>query len=204
MELAGTYLVNTSDLDVAATLLRPEYGHMRIARAAPDAQPWIRIWRTRVGPMTLDDADITSEVRYDVDAPQGILLCRIRAGVVEFTAGESRRRYRRGDMVAVLADGTPMTVVMKEVRCDLVSFAPSLLDEMARLEGAALCGMPHKHFSDPVTPSAGQQAADVIDHIRRFIANNPLVAHEPLVANSAARYLVATILTAFPRETLAL
>jgi hypothetical protein len=203
MELAGTYLVNTSDLDVAATVLGLEYGRMRIARAAPDVQPWIRIWRTRVGPMTLDDADITSDVRYDVDAPQGIMICRIRAGVVVFTAGESRRTFGRGDMVAVVADGVPMTVVMKEARCDLVSFAPSLLDEMASLDGAApLCGAALKRFSDPITPSAGQQAADVIDHIRRFIANNPLVAHEPLVAGSAARYLVATILTAFPRETL--
>lgn len=204
MELAGTYLVNTSDLDVAATALGPEYGCMRIARAAPDAQPWIRIWRTRVGPMTLDEADITSEVRCDVNAPQGILICRIRAGVVEFAAGESRISFSRGDMVAVVADGTPMTVVMREVRCDLISFAPSLLDEMAKLDGTAPCSIPLQHFSEPVTPSAGQQAADVIDHIRRFIANNPLVAHEPLVADSAARYLVATILAAFPRETLAL
>ncbi|MDA2895091.1 hypothetical protein PDG61_29550 [Mycolicibacterium sp. BiH015] len=203
MDLAGTYLVNTSDLDVASAILGPEYGHMSITRANPEAQPWIRIWRTRVGPMTLDDADITSDVRYDVDAPQGILLCRIRAGVVEFTAGEFHRTFRRGDMVAVVADGTPITVVMKEARCDLVSFAPALLEEMATLDGAALCGTPLKRFSDPITPSAGQQAADVIDHIRRFIANNPLVAHEPLVANSAARYLVATILTAFPKETLA-
>lgn len=74
---------------------------------------------------------------------------------------------------------------------------------MASLDGAVpLCGTTLKRFSDPITPSAGQQAADVIDHIRRFIANNPLVAHEPLVADSAARYLVATILTAFPRKTL--
>lgn len=204
MDLAGTYLVNTSDLDVAAAILGPEYGHMSIVRPNPDAQPWIRIWRTRVGPMTLDDADITSDVRCEVDAPKGILLCRIRAGVVEFTAGEFRRTFRRGDMVAVVADGMPMTVTMKEARCDLVSFAPSLLEEMATLDGAALCGTPLKLFSDPITPSAGQQAADVIDHIRRFIANNPLVAHEPLVAGSAARYLVATILTAFPRETLEL
>lgn len=203
MEQAGTYLVNTSDLDVAATMMGPDYGRMRIERATPEAQPWIRIWRTRVGPMTLDDADITSDVRYDVDGPQGILICRIRAGVVEFTAGDCRKTYRRGDMVAVVADGMPMTVVMKEARCDLVSFAPSLLSEMASLDGAVpLCGTTLKRFSDPITPSAGQQAADVIDHIRRFIANNPLVAHEPLVADSAARYLVATILTAFPRKTL--
>ena len=108
-----------------------------------------------------------------------------------------------GQPVTVKFDGMPMTVVMKEARCDLVSFAPSLLSEMASLDGAVpLCGTTLKRFSDPITPSAGQQAADVIDHIRRFIANNPLVAHEPLVADSTARYLVATILTAFPRKTL--
>lgn len=202
MDLAGVYLVNTSDLDDAAAIMGSEYGRMRITRASTDAQPWIRIWRTRVGPMTLDDAEIMSDIRYEVDAPAGILLCRIRAGVVEFAAGESRRSFKRGDMVAVVADGTAMTVVMREARCDLISFAPSLLDEMATLDETDRCGAPIKRFSDPISPSAGQQVADVIDHIRTFIANNPLVAHEPLVAGSAARYLVATILTAFPLETL--
>ena len=202
MDLAGSYLVNTSDLDEAAAILGSEYGHMRIARATTDTQPWIRIWRTLVGSMTLDDLDITSDVCYDLDAPEGILLCRVRAGAVEFTVDECCVSFERGAMVAVAADGAAMTVVMKDARCDLISFSPSLLTEMGKLGGATPCGMPLKRFSVPVSQSAGQQVADVIDHIRTFIANNPLVARESLVSGSAARYLVATMLAAFPAEVI--
>ncbi|MFB1297861.1 hypothetical protein ACAG24_020320 [Mycobacterium sp. pW049] len=203
MDLAGTYLVNTSDLDEAATILGSEFGTMRISRVNPQAPPWIRIWRTRVGPTTLDDCDIISDVRYEMDAPAGILVCRVRAGAVEFTAGESCRTFRRGDMVAVVGDGTAMTAVMREARCDLITVAPWLLTEMAAMDDESRCGTALNTFSDPISPSAQQQAADVIDHIRTFIANNPLAAHDPLVAGSAARYLVASILTAFPLEALA-
>ncbi|MDG4668613.1 hypothetical protein [Mycobacterium sp. 236(2023)] len=202
MELAGTYLVNTSDLDEAATILGPEYGRMTITRSATDSQPWLRIWRTLVGSMTLDDLDMTSDACFELAEPEGIVLCRIRAGAVEFHVDDCHIAFERGDLVAVAADGAKMMVVMRDARCDLISFSPSLLAEMGKLEGATPCGTPLNRFSVPASQSAGQQVADVIDHIRRFIANNPLVERKSLVSGSAARYLIATILAAFPAEVL--
>ncbi len=202
MNLAGNYRVNTSDLGEAAAILGAEYGSMRIARATQDAQPWIRIWRTRVGPVTFDDVDISSDIRYEIGNSHGVLLCRIRAGDVDFGFGRQRRSFGRGDMVVLAADGETMTGVLSEARLDLVSFDKSMLDELADLGYAVPCGTPLQHFATPINPSAGQQVADVIDHIRRFVANNPMVAHESLVAISAARYLAATMLMAFPGAAL--
>ncbi|PRC45347.1 hypothetical protein C6A85_95620, partial [Mycobacterium sp. ITM-2017-0098] len=84
MYVPGHYLVNTSALSDAEPILAKAYGRMTVAHAATDAEPWIRIWRTQVGPVTLDDAEITSAIRCDMDAPTGVLLCRVRAGSVEF------------------------------------------------------------------------------------------------------------------------
>ena len=195
MYVPGHYLVNTSSLGEAEEILGKAYGRMRIARAASDAEPWIRIWRTRVGPMTLDDAEISSAIRCELDAPTGVLLCRVRAGSVEFRTGD-HRCYERGDVVAIVSDGGAMASVMTDARCDLVSFAPSFLAEAAAAFGSCPGNM--RRFALPVSPSAGQLVSDVIDHIRHFIANNPHVASEPLVVTSAARYLMAAALTAFP------
>lgn len=60
MYVPGSYLVNTADLSEAEAILGNAHGKMRIAQAATDAEPWIRIWRTRVGPVTFDDAEISS------------------------------------------------------------------------------------------------------------------------------------------------
>ncbi|MGQ9407602.1 hypothetical protein [Mycolicibacterium gilvum] len=199
MDVSGRYLVNTSDLDEASGMLAATYGQMRIsATAQTSAHPWIRIWRTRVGPMTLDDAEITADIHYEMEAPQCVLLCRIRAGSLDLRIGDQVTSFGRGELIAVVADGASMEGVARHTRCDLVTFDRRLWGEVTAERGDHRFGNPLKRFSSPVNPSAGQQVADVIDHIRRFVANNPLVAREPLVAGSAARYLAATMLTAFP------
>ncbi|PRC55135.1 hypothetical protein C6A85_38755, partial [Mycobacterium sp. ITM-2017-0098] len=80
-----------------------------------------------MGPVTLDDAEITSAIRCDMDAPTGVLLCRVRAGSVEFRTGDHLSVYERGDVVAIVSDGVSMTSVLTHARCDIVSFAPSFL-----------------------------------------------------------------------------
>jgi hypothetical protein len=191
----GHYLVNTSELSEAEEILCKPYGPLTIAREASEAEPWIRIWRTSVGPMTLDDAEITSAIRCEVQEPSGVILCRVRAGRVEFHA-DDHRCYERGDVVAIVNDGLPISSVLTHARCDVVSFAPSFLAEAATTFGD--CSRIMKRFALPISPAAGQLVSDIIDHIRHFIANNPQVAGEPLVNTSAARYLMAAVLTAFP------
>ncbi len=199
MDVAGRYLVNTSDLDEAAAALACSYSPMRIfADTQATANPWVRIWRTRVGPMTLDDAEISSGIRYEMAAPQGVLLCRVRAGTVDFSIGEHVASFGRGDLVAVVADGIAMAGTLRQARLDLITFHRALWGEVTAQHGDRRFIHPLSRFAAPVNPSAGQQVVDVIDHIRKFVANNPLVAREPLVAGSAARYLAATMLTAFP------
>lgn len=198
MYLPGHYLVNTSSLGDAETILSRAYGPMTIAHAATDAEPWIRIWRTRVGPVTLDDAEISSAIRCELDAPTGVLLCRVRAGRVEFRARDHRGVYERGDVVAIVGDGAAMTSVLTDARCDIVSFDRSFVAEASPEFSGSGCLEGMHHFAVPVSATAGQLVADVIDHIRHFIANNAQVASERLVVDSAARYLMAAALTAFP------
>lgn len=199
MDVSGRYVVNTSDLDEASGILAATYSRMRISPCThTNAHRWIRIWRTRVGPMTLDDAEITADIHYELDAPQCVLLCRIRAGSLDLRIGDQVTSFGRGELIAVVADGASMEGVARQTRCDLVTFDRTLWGEVTAERGDRRFGSQLKRFSSPINPSAGQQVADVIDHIRRFVANNPLVAREPLVAGSAARYLAATMLTAFP------
>ncbi|PRC46273.1 hypothetical protein C6A85_90915, partial [Mycobacterium sp. ITM-2017-0098] len=112
--------------------------------------------------------------------------------------GDHLSVYERGDVVAIVSDGVSMTSVLTHARCDIVSFAPSFLDEAATEFSESGCPAGMQRFALPVSASAGQLVADVIDHIRHFIANNAQVASEPLVVGSAARYLMAAALTAFP------
>ena len=203
MYIPGSYLVNTSDLSEAEAILGKAYGPMRITQAATDPEPWLRIWRTRVGPVTLDDAEISSAIRCEIDAPSGVVLCRVRAGRVDFSVDGHESSYERGDVVAIASDGMAMTGVMTHARCDVVSFDRNFLSEAAK-DWDGECSQPAQRFSRPDSPPAGQLVADVIDHIRHFIANNAQVAGEPLIVGSAARYLMATALTAFPSAAFAI
>jgi hypothetical protein len=198
MYVPGHYLVNTSALGHAASVLGKAYGRMTIAHTAAEGDPWIRIWRTQVGPVTLDDAEITSAIRCEMASPTGVLLCRVRAGRVEFRADDRLSTYERGDVVAIACDGAAMTSALTHARCDIVSFDRGFLAEAATEFSASGCPQGMQRFARPVSPTAGQLVADVIDHIRHFIANNAQVASEPLVVGSAARYLMAAVLTAFP------
>lgn len=204
MYVPGHYLVNTSALGDAETILGRAFGGMTIAETGAEAEPWIRIWRTQVGPVTLDDAEITSTIRCDLGAPAGALLCRVRAGRVEFRGGDHRCAYERGDVVAIICNGAAMASVLTNARCDVVSFDPEFLAEAGtEFSGSSFAQGMHR-FARPVSPTAGQLVADVIDHIRHFIANNAQVASDPLVVGSAARYLLAATLTAFPRAAFGL
>ena len=203
MYIPGNYLVNTSNLSAAEEILGKAYGRMRITHAASDSEPWLRIWRTRVGPVTLDDAEINSTIRCEIEAPRGVVLCRVRAGRVEFDVDGQRTSYERGDVVAIASDGMVMSGVMANARCDLVSFDRTFVNQAAKDFGDGESARPTQRFARPDSPPTGQLVADVIDHIRHFIANNAHVAGEPLIVGSAARYLMATALTAFPTAAFA-
>lgn len=200
MSIAGHYLVNTSNLGQAEDILGKAYGRVTIAPNGAEAEPWIRVWRTRVGPATLDDAEISSSIRYELDTPNGVALCRVRAGRVDLRTDDHVGSYGRGDVMAVVGDGVTMTGVLADARCDIVSFDPSVFDDGAVAARHLDCPAAIKRVASPVSASAGQLVADVIVHIRHFIANNPQVSGEPLVVASAARYLLATAMTAFPRS----
>lgn len=79
----------------------------------------------------------------------------------------------------------------------IVSFDQTFLGEAAPDFSTGGCPEDMKRFALPVSSSTGQLVADVIPDIRHFIANNPQVGGEPLIVGSAARYLMATALTAF-------
>ena len=73
VDTPGRYLVNSADLDEAAKILGMAYGPVQLAEASAGTETRIRIWRTRVGPITLDDAEI-SDIRFAMDSARGVMV----------------------------------------------------------------------------------------------------------------------------------
>jgi len=77
-----TVLLDTDDLAKAEQVLGQTYGAVRISGTPSDATH-LRISRRSLGPLCMDEAEISYDISYDADSSEKIYLCRVRSGLIE-------------------------------------------------------------------------------------------------------------------------
>ncbi|MGO8767557.1 MAG: helix-turn-helix transcriptional regulator [Mycobacterium sp.] len=199
-----TVLFDTTDLGEAEEKLSANFARVKLATPAGEDPTRLRMLRSTIGSMTLDDTYLSCDVNYRMEPPGGVLLCRGYSGVVEGQHPHHPRVAVGTGQVAALGalDGVPVVGEGHRAHLMVVSIDRGLLSEVAATH--ALCDVEPVRLTGQaaVSPEAGRHLLDVIGYICAKAATNRHASNNPLVAGAVQRYLAAAILTTFPSTAL--
>jgi AraC-like DNA-binding protein len=199
--VTGSFIIDTHSVGEAEELLSATFTKLRLTEQSRGAPTRTRVWRTRLGPLNIDDFEYSYDFAYDADPLDVILLCRVLKGAIEdHLPGRSPEMFSAGEVAAIGAlDGTGYRGFVHRATFTAVSIDRRLLSEVASSHGDKPVRLTS---SAPVSADASQHLVYVIDHVRHTVVNSPF-ALEPFLAGSVARYLAATMLTTFPNTAAA-
>ncbi|SRX79618.1 helix-turn-helix transcriptional regulator [Mycolicibacterium parafortuitum] len=198
--MSEAVLVDADDVGAAEAALSAAYSSMRLMSSSDGPRGRTRVFRTTIGPLTLDDAEFTFRLVADMDPSDEVLLTRVRAGTLG--GNLPGRPIERCSAGAVLAfggrRGERICGDIDRAHYDVVSLDRRLLAQVARgvsdedVEPVDLTSM------TPTSPEANRHLFDVLSHLRRDVASSPHAAVQPLVIGPLLRYLAGCVLSAFP------
>jgi AraC-like DNA-binding protein len=194
--MLGTFLLHSDDLGETEEILGANFAEIRIEAKAAGAATKARIWRTNVGPFTVDEAQFCYDFSYDMEPPDDVLLCRVRSGVLEVQLPHEHEEFGPGKVVAFGAlDGVPYRGVVHHALYDIVAVDRHLLGEVAGDQSVRLTS------TAPMNADANRLLVDAIDYVRHGVVANPHAVQQPLMAGALSRYLAASVLSALPHTT---
>jgi len=197
---ARTQVFEATDPDVASEIFHQQYASMRMRMPSRGGQPLFRITSTQVGRARLDDTTFWMALEGNADPLETISIIYLRRGTVRYTVGGSESVYGPGDTGFPLPPGREWSTSLQYGESEVVVLDPALLDQAAAAEPGArlpvrlLSGRPH-------SAPAAAQLWRTSDFVRATFAQPEAGSHS-LLADSAARLLAASVLTAFPNTAL--
>jgi AraC-like DNA-binding protein len=191
--MLGSFLLHSDDLGETEEVLGAYFAKIRIDAKAAGPATKARIWRTNIGPFTIDEAQFRYDFSYDMEPPDDVLLCRVRSGVLEEQLPQGNRAFGANNVVAFGAlDGVPCSGTVHGALYDIVALDRHVLGEVAGDCSVRLTS------SAPISADANRLLVDAIDYVRHGVLANPHAAQEHLMAAALSRYLAASVLSALP------
>lgn len=198
----STLLLDTDDLGKAEQVLGQTYAAVRISGGG-SAATHVRISRSRLGPLSIDDAEVPCDISYDADAPGKICLCRVRSGLIEERLpARAPNRVGADEIVALGALNLPFSGRVSRARCDVVMVDRTLLDRVAALGDKRGPESVRLTDSQPVSAAAAEQLVRAVDYLRDGVLVESVASGATLIASTAMQYLAACMLAAFPNNAL--
>src|SRR5947209_8453410 len=197
----STLLLDTDDLGKAEQVLGQTYTAVRISGARDATR--MRISRSWLGSLSIDDAQVSYDIGYDADPPEKVCLCRVRSGRLEERLPGGPPNYVGAEEVLALgALGVPFGGRVSRARCDVVMVDRGLFDRVAEAGGARGREPVRLTDSRPVSAAAGQRLVRAVDYLRDGVLAEPMASGATLIASTAMQYLAATMLATFPNNAL--
>ncbi|MFC8047916.1 helix-turn-helix transcriptional regulator [Nocardia sp. NPDC057353] len=188
----GRLVVDTDDLAAAETHLGRFFAALRFG--SPSARAGARMVRQQVGAASHATLRFGTDVAYSTE-PIGcwsVLLVRDGTAQVRLTGAEPVA-LRRGAVLALEPPDRPHSGVMRHAAYDLITLEPELLARVADLSPRER--PPRLGANAPASAAAARRLAGAIEH---FGANAAALAGNPLTTATAADFLAAVALDAFP------
>jgi AraC-like DNA-binding protein len=188
---------HSDSLGATEDFLNLNYTKMRIGNST-GVPVRTNITRKLLGPVSLDELELSFDMKYDAQPLGKICLCQVTTGMIEEHHLDGTTDYfQAGDIGLLTPPDLPYSGVVHRARYSITMFDPALLNQVAAstpdrdLEPIRLTG--HR----PVSPAAARHLSHVLEHIRG-LAVDRTVSEQPLVASAAAQYLAASVLHALP------
>ncbi|MGW2492420.1 helix-turn-helix transcriptional regulator [Streptomyces sp. NPDC001606] len=195
-----TLTFDSADLEATEDFLSRAYARMRIGSSTPAASR-ARIRRTAIAPVSVDELVLDFEMSYSVTPLGRICLCLVYEGTVRdhrFQGVEDT--FGPGDMVLLAPPDLPYSGRICNARYNITMLDPALLGQVAA--GADDARPVRLTGHRPRSAAAASQLSRTIAHLRDSVLADPETADQPLIAATAAQYLAASVLNAFPNTAL--
>ncbi|MEU5159446.1 AraC family transcriptional regulator [Streptomyces sp. NPDC020875] len=192
----GILLFESDDLEVTETFLSEAYTRMRIGSSNP-AESRARVSRYAAGPVSVDLLRLEFEMSYRADPLGRICLCSMHSGTISnHAAGGISDTFGPGDVVSLAPPDRPYAGRVERAGYHITLFDPDLLSRVAS-NGPREPGPVRLTGHRPHSADAARGLQRVIGHLRSQVLATP-AGENPLVVSTAAQYLAASVLHAFP------
>ncbi|MFG2638650.1 helix-turn-helix domain-containing protein [Streptomyces sp. NPDC048362] len=191
-----TLTFDSDDLDATEDFLSQAYARMRIGSGTPGANRAL-IRRAGIAPVSVDQLSLDFEMSYSVTPLGKVCLCVLHEGTVrDHRVAGVEDTFGPGDVVLLAPPDLPYSGRIDNARYTITMLDPTLLTQVAvgadGVRPVRLTG--HR----PCSRSAARHLGRTIAHLRDTVLSDPAIADQPLIATTAAQYLAASVLSAFP------
>ncbi|MGP4055198.1 helix-turn-helix transcriptional regulator [Mycobacterium sp. 4D054] len=148
----------------------------------------------------MDDAEFNFHVTTDMDPSDGVMLCRVRSGLLGGSLpGRPVERYGAGSVVAFGGRcGERICGDIDRARYDVIVLDRDLLGHVAAGTTDGHAAPVDLTSMRPLSEEANRHIADVMAHLRLEVGANAHAVAQPLVTGPLLRYLAGCVLAAFP------
>jgi AraC-like DNA-binding protein len=198
--LSNTF--ETTDPELAVHLLRRRHGEG--VRVIPRSRPgWIRADQAPLTPAVRFD-QVSLECSFDVQAnPLGVLaLVHIRSGRASYGSCHSERHYGPGDVFLIARPEHPYTSRCVNYDVATAVISPAVLGRVAATAPGRSPQPVRLTRYEPVGPTDAGRWQATYAYVRNEILGVPQAAAQPLLIAAAEHLLIATLLAAFPNNSL--
>jgi AraC-like DNA-binding protein len=195
-ELPYRFHLETTDLDEARDFMTRVYGPARIS--TPDKIALVRLSGLATGPLRLIQSDLRMDLDYHAAPADRVLIGYVVAGVLRRQTAGQAAVFGPGDVALLKQPGQAYSGRSESALIRTVSFGGSLLDQVAdELPNRAPAPVRFTSMTASST-AAAQRLRATLDFAWELMAGPRAASDQPLVTSSAARLLVATVLSTFP------
>lgn len=172
--------------------------HIRPVGAATRTRITRRTMTPEVG---FDDLDLGFDAGYAGEAPGLLIICDVVSGTIR-RVGEGRdETFGPGDMFVIAQPDLPYSGIAHAPRLRLLVMDPVVLPRA--WSGGVETGPAQLTDHRPLSSRAVINMRNAISYVHRNVMEAGAAAQTPLVTSSAAQYLGAHLLQAFPNTALA-
>jgi AraC-like DNA-binding protein len=182
----------TTDLDVASTMLSELYSSMRLS--GHSALQGLRVESRPLARVRLDRVTLGMHLQAAGEPLEVLALGRVRDGHVSYRQRGEEAGYGPGDVFLGLQATDPWEVTLDDLDGEFAFMEPVLLEQVASGVDEPVRLLAH----DPVSHGAGALWWRTYTFLKDSVASSPDAMASPLVVAHSARLLAAATLTTFP------
>lgn len=191
----------TADLETAEHVLSGSYANMRVDGRGQ----WSGMWLSQAAltpAVRFDHCRFTMSFAADVNPLGALLFSTLGAGRAAYASGGSERLYQAGQVYLVAEPERPFTTKVEDTDGEVAVIDLALPGQVADTAPGRTQQPVRITGYEPVSPHAARQWQNTYAYIRDTVLASPEAGAQPLVAASAAQFLVAVTLSTFPSNAL--
>jgi AraC-like DNA-binding protein len=194
----GALMFESDDLERTEEFLSRAYAAMRIGSSTP-AESHARISRHASASVSVDLVQMNFEMSYEVGPLGRIGLCSMHTGFIrDHAASAPADTYGPGDVFSLAPPDEPYRGRVDRARYHVTLIAPELLAQVASAASDREPDAVRLTGHRPRCEEAARRLQGIITHLRDHVLDAPDLHDQPLVLSTAAQYLAASVLSAFP------